>query len=193
MITDSFFKFTYLISLFFSLDFWDSPFSDATFQTRFFPTRLSNSILDFWLDTGHSTLSDPRQHREGRVGTWQQNLAGGHNSLLCQCSLLWRPGHDVKLHPTEWCPGHDVKLHPHFHCHLQLLYWCVMRPASQHFFIHSCIYLRFSIISVLATFLGTNSLSVLMYRKAVNQSIVCCGYEGWAYDFSTHAILKYVY
>jgi len=46
-----------------------------------------------------------------------------------------------------------------------------MRPASQRFFIHSCIYLRISIISYLATFLlGTNSLSVLMCRKAVNQS-----------------------
>jgi len=46
-----------------------------------------------------------------------------------------------------------------------------MRPASQRFFIHSCIYLRILIISYLATFLGTNSLSVLMCRKAVNQSI----------------------
>jgi len=50
------------------------------------------------------------------------------------------------------------------------LYWCVMWPASQHFFIHSCIYLPILIISYLATFLGTNSLSVLMCRKAVNQS-----------------------
>jgi len=52
------------------------------------------------------------------------------------------------------------------------LYWCVMRPASQRFFIHSCIYLRILIISYLATFLGTNSLSVLMCRKAVNRSIL---------------------
>jgi len=51
------------------------------------------------------------------------------------------------------------------------LYWCVMRPASQRFFIHSCIYLRILIISYLATFIGTNSQSVLMYRKAINQSI----------------------
>jgi len=43
-----------------------------------------------------------------------------------------------------------------------------MRPASQRFFIHSCIYLRILIISYLAT----NSLSVLMYHKAVNQSTV---------------------
>jgi len=55
-----------------------------------------------------------------------------------------------------------------------------MRPASQRFFIHSCIYLRMLIMSYLATFLGTNGLSVLMCRKAVNQSInhgliiVCC-------------------
>jgi len=45
-----------------------------------------------------------------------------------------------------------------------------MRLASQRFFIHSCIYLRILIISYLATLLGTNSLSVLMCRKAVNQS-----------------------
>jgi len=50
------------------------------------------------------------------------------------------------------------------------LYWCVMRPASQHFFINSCIYLRILIISYLAMFLGSNSLSVLMCRKAINQS-----------------------
>jgi len=49
------------------------------------------------------------------------------------------------------------------------LYWCVMRPASQRFFIHSCIYLRILIISYLATSFGTNSLSVLMCRKEVNQ------------------------
>jgi len=52
-----------------------------------------------------------------------------------------------------------------------VLYCCDMRPASQRFFIHSCIFLRILIISYFATFLGTNSLSVLMCRKAVNQSI----------------------
>jgi len=46
-----------------------------------------------------------------------------------------------------------------------------MRPASQRVFKLSCIYLRILIISYLATFLGTNSLSVLTYRKAVSQSI----------------------
>jgi len=53
------------------------------------------------------------------------------------------------------------------------LYWCGMRLASQRFFIglHSCIFLRILIISYLATFLGTYSLSVLMCRKAVDQSI----------------------
>jgi len=51
------------------------------------------------------------------------------------------------------------------------LYGCVMRPASQRFFIYSCICLRILIISYLATFLGTNSLSVRMSRKAINQSI----------------------
>jgi len=44
------------------------------------------------------------------------------------------------------------------------LYWFVIRSASQRFFIHSCIYLRILIISYLATFLGINSLSVLMCR-----------------------------
>jgi len=53
----------------------------------------------------------------------------------------------------------------------RFLYWCVVRPASQRFFVHSCIFLRIFIISYLATFLGTNSLSVLMCRKAVSQSI----------------------
>jgi len=48
------------------------------------------------------------------------------------------------------------------------LYWCVMRPASQRFFIHSCIYLRI-IMFYLATFLG---LSVLICRNAVNQSTI---------------------
>jgi len=60
------------------------------------------------------------------------------------------------------------------------LYWCVIRPASQHFFIHSCIYLRILIISYLSTFLGTNSLSVLMCRKAVNQSI-----NLWAFNIKS--------
>jgi len=45
-----------------------------------------------------------------------------------------------------------------------------MRPVSQRFFKHSCIYLWILIISYLATFLGTNSLSVLMCLKSVNES-----------------------
>jgi len=44
-------------------------------------------------------------------------------------------------------------------------------PVSVSSFIHSCIYLRILIISCLAMFLGTNSLSELMCHKAVNQSI----------------------
>jgi len=52
------------------------------------------------------------------------------------------------------------------------LYWWLMRPASQRFFIHSFFYLRILIISYLATFHGTNRLSVLMCLKAVNQSIM---------------------
>jgi len=47
-------------------------------------------------------------------------------------------------------------------------YWCGTRPASQRFFI---IYLRIFIITYLITFLGNNSLSVLMCRKAVSHSI----------------------
>jgi len=47
-----------------------------------------------------------------------------------------------------------------------------MSPASQRFFIHNCIYLRILIISNLVKFLGTNSLSVLMCCKAVNQTII---------------------
>jgi len=58
------------------------------------------------------------------------------------------------------------------------LYWSIMRPASQRFFIHSCICLRILIISYFATFLDTNSLYVLMCCKAVNQSIV--------HSFSNH-------
>jgi len=47
-----------------------------------------------------------------------------------------------------------------------------MMPASQRFFLHSCIYLLILIISYLATCqVGTYSLSVLMCHKAVNQSI----------------------
>jgi len=47
-----------------------------------------------------------------------------------------------------------------------------MRPAIQRFFIYSYIYLRILIVSYLATFLGTNSLSVLMcLKQSVNQSI----------------------
>jgi len=67
-------------------------------------------------------------------------------------------------------PGHDVKLYPHFHCHSvtgNFLYWCVMRPTSQRFSIYRCIYTRIFFSNVSCT----NSLSVLMCRKAVNQSI----------------------
>jgi len=63
------------------------------------------------------------------------------------------------------------------------LYWCVRRPASQRFFIRGCIY-WILIISYLATFLGTNSLSVLMCRKAVNQSF-------WKVEFFSTFILNW--
>jgi len=60
------------------------------------------------------------------------------------------------------------------------LYWCVMRPASQRFFIHNCIHLRILIISNLVTFLGTNSLSVLnAVKQSINQSILLSGGRHW--------------
>jgi len=43
--------------------------------------------------------------------------------------------------------------------------------SALRFFIHNCIHLRILIISNLVTFLGTDSLYVLMCREAVNQSI----------------------
>jgi len=43
----------------------------------------------------------------------------------------------------------------------------------QRFFIHSCIYLRILTISYLATFLGTNSLSVLICGKSIKSKIYC--------------------
>jgi len=46
-----------------------------------------------------------------------------------------------------------------------------MRPASQRFFIHSCIYLRILIISYLATFLGNAALIAFLCWCAVKQSI----------------------
>jgi len=57
-----------------------------------------------------------------------------------------------------------------------------MRQAGQRFFIRSCIYLRILILSYLATLLGTNGISVLMCRKAVNQStkILLMGQTGAA-------------
>jgi len=51
------------------------------------------------------------------------------------------------------------------------LFVLMCREASQSAFLYKHIYLRILIISYLATFLGTNSLSMLMRRKAVNQSI----------------------
>jgi len=82
--------------------------------------------------------------------------------------LLWPPQTHISVFT---CPGHDIKLHPHFIVCGSFLYCCVMRPASQRFFIHNYIHLRILFISNLVTFFGTNSLSVLMCRKAVNQSI----------------------
>jgi len=63
-----------------------------------------------------------------------------------------------------------------------------MRLASQHFFIYSSIYLRILIISYLAKFLGTYSLSVLMCRKAVNQSVNLAKIK-----YHTHRMFLYRY
>jgi len=71
----------------------------------------------------------------------------------------------------------------------RFLYWCVMRPASQRFFIRSCIYLRILIIPYLATFLGTSSLSVLICRKAVNQSITV--QARYTFEFSEQQCSQY--
>jgi len=60
-----------------------------------------------------------------------------------------------------------VKLHPHFHCLWQLSV-LMCHEAGQSAFLHTQTNLYHIF---LAKFLGTNSLSVLMYHKAVNQSI----------------------
>jgi len=62
--------------------------------------------------------------------------------------------------------------------------------SIQRFFIQSCIYLRILIISDLATFLGTNSLSVLMCHKAVNQSISTGIFPDLFKNCSVHPHLK---
>jgi len=52
------------------------------------------------------------------------------------------------------------------------LYGCVMWPASQRFFIHSCIYLWILILYYLATFLGTIAfLCVCAVKQSINQSV----------------------
>jgi len=56
------------------------------------------------------------------------------------------------------------------------LYWCAMRPTNQHFFIHSCIYLRILIISCsTSTILGSNGLNstdVPLSKKQTNVTSV---------------------
>jgi len=105
---------------------------------------------------------------------WSVRAHTQHYSRLGEfCVLSERPGHDVKLHPQSTpsdVQGMTLNCIHNFIVTGSFLYWCVMRLASQRFFIHSCIYLRILIISYSATFLGTNSLSVLMCRKTVNQS-----------------------
>jgi len=63
------------------------------------------------------------------------------------------------------------------------LYWCVMRPISQRFFIHSCIYLCIFYHILLSNF-SWHCRSVLMCRKEVNQSInqSVCRWPNRAYD-----------
>jgi len=102
------------------------------------------------------------------------------------------PGAILTICPTWWLqqltchlvkPFDQVVLGTTLNCiHIfivtgSFLYWwnCVMchvkwgRPVSVSSYTSSCIYLR--ILIYLIMFLGTNSLSVLMCRKEVNQSI----------------------
>jgi len=62
--------------------------------------------------------------------------------------------------------------------------------AGQSAFLHTHIYLRILIISYLATFLGTNSLSVLMCRKvAINQSKAKRSPENRLLPISAHRLM----
>jgi len=75
---------------------------------------------------------------------------------------------------TKWCPiVHGMTLNC-IHIFIvtgSFLYWCVMRLASQRFFIHICIYLRSLIISYLATFLGLIAfLCWCAVKQSINQS-----------------------
>jgi len=112
----------------------------------------------------------------------------------------WKCGCSLTL-----CPGHDVKLHPHFIVTGSFLYWCVMRPASQRFFINSCIYLRILILSYFLTFLGTNSfLCWCAVKQSINQNQI--GWRSveiwhrhvvlkteWLCDFWSHFFLFFVF
>jgi len=76
--------------------------------------------------------------------------------------------------------GHDVKLQHIFHkFHIFHCDWWpvladVLWDDQSVILYHSyiCVYVRIMIVSCLATFLGTNSLSVLIYREAVNRSMM---------------------
>jgi len=92
--------------------------------------------------------------------------------ICCMFLFLITQQISPSLSSTFYIPGMTLNCIHIFIVTGSFLFWCVMRPASQRFFlIHSCIYLRILIISYLATFLGTNGLYVLMCCKAVNQSI----------------------
>jgi len=91
---------------------------------------------------------------------------------------------DHAYDPTQLDPmgevqaPHDVELHPHWflECLVSLvafLCWYMPWGDQYKFLIHSYIwiYLQISIVACLSAFLGTNSLSVLMRRKVINQSI----------------------
>jgi len=92
-------------------------------------------------------ISGLRNALQPHADDYLQFIGEGQRKLLIRPEDLFH----VHIITVKQILQHDVKLHPHFHCH-----WY-------------CIYLRILIISYLATFLGTNSLYVLMCRRAVNQ------------------------
>jgi len=89
-------------------------------------------------------------------------------AMLCHC---WDDQVAARLVQYFYFLGMTLNCIHIFFVTCSFLYWCVMRPVSQRFLIHCSIYVLILIISYLATFLGTNSLYVLMCRKAVIQTL----------------------
>jgi len=129
------------------------------------PWNTPNSqIVDSWKRSKSvsRTMSNSRLQGLGLVEMWRSRFRSQtRRSRLDHCVLCVR--YNVQ--------GMTLNCIHIFFVTGSFLYWWVMRPAGQRFFMHMCIYLRILIISYLETFLGTNSLSVLMCRKAINQSM----------------------